>query len=102
MNENLAEERTDEVKPVLNIDAKATEHILHLNGIGKMKHIDVAHHAAGRRPYSKGLQHSSSNRSSRISSQEKKSGSRSSEATDITTEAATPELCSDEQASWQR
>ena len=29
------------VKPVLNIDAKATEHILHR--IGKLKHIDVAY-----------------------------------------------------------
>ena len=29
--------------PVLIIDAKATEHILHLHGIGKMTHIDVAH-----------------------------------------------------------
>ena len=31
------------VKPVLIIDAKATEHILHRRGIGKKKHIDVAH-----------------------------------------------------------
>ena len=31
------------VKPVWIIDAKATEHILHRQGIGKMKHIDVAH-----------------------------------------------------------
>ena len=31
------------VKPVLIIGAKATEHILHRHGIGKMKHIDVAH-----------------------------------------------------------
>ena len=31
------------VKPVLVIDEKATEHILHRYGIGKMKHIDVAH-----------------------------------------------------------
>ena len=31
------------VKPVLIIDAKVTEHILHRHGIGKMKHIDVAH-----------------------------------------------------------
>ena len=30
------------LKPVLIIDAKATEHILHRHGIGKMKHIDVA------------------------------------------------------------
>ena len=32
-----------EVKPVLAIDAKATEHILHRQGIGKLKHIDVAY-----------------------------------------------------------
>ena len=31
------------VKPVLIIDAKGTEHILHRLGIGIMKHIDVAH-----------------------------------------------------------
>ena len=31
------------VKPVLIFDAKATEHILHRRGIGKMKHIDMAH-----------------------------------------------------------
>ena len=31
------------VKPVLAIDAKATEHILHRQGIGKLKHIDVAY-----------------------------------------------------------
>ena len=31
-----------EMKPVLAIDAKATEHILHRQGIGKLKHIDVA------------------------------------------------------------
>ena len=31
-----------EKKPVLAIDAKATEHILHRQGIGKLKHIDVA------------------------------------------------------------
>ena len=31
------------LKPVLVIDAKATEHILHRHGIGNMKHIDVAH-----------------------------------------------------------
>ena len=30
------------MKPVLAIDAKATEHILHRHGIGKLKHIDVA------------------------------------------------------------
>ena len=30
------------VKPVLNIDAKATEHILHRQGIGKLKHKHVA------------------------------------------------------------
>ena len=31
------------VKPLLIIDAEATEHILHRHGIGKMKHIDEAH-----------------------------------------------------------
>ena len=31
------------VKPVLVIDAKAIEHILHRQGIGKLKHIDVAY-----------------------------------------------------------
>ena len=31
------------VKPVLFVDAKGTEHILHRHGIGKMKHIDVVH-----------------------------------------------------------
>ena len=30
------------MKPVLIIDAKATEHILHRHGIRRMKHIDVA------------------------------------------------------------
>ena len=35
------------LKPVLIIDAKATEHILHRHGIGKMKHIDVAHLCGG-------------------------------------------------------
>ena len=32
-----------EKKPVLAIDAKATEHILHRQGIGQLKHIDVAY-----------------------------------------------------------
>ena len=32
-----------EKNPVLAIDAKATEHILHRHGIGKLKHIDVAY-----------------------------------------------------------
>ena len=32
-----------EKKPVLAFDAKATEHILHRQGIGKLKHIDVAY-----------------------------------------------------------
>ena len=31
------------MKPVLAIDAKATEHVLNAQGIGRMKHIDVAH-----------------------------------------------------------
>ena len=30
------------MKPVLAIDEKATEHILHRQGIGILKHIDVA------------------------------------------------------------
>ena len=32
-----------EKKPVLAIDAKATEHILHRHGVEKLKHIDVAY-----------------------------------------------------------
>ena len=32
-----------EIKPVLAIDAKATEHILHRQGTGRLKHIDVAY-----------------------------------------------------------
>ena len=32
-----------ERKPVLAIDAKATEHFLHRKGIGKLKHIEVAY-----------------------------------------------------------
>ena len=31
------------LKPVFVVDAKAAERILHRHGIGKMKHIDVAH-----------------------------------------------------------
>ena len=31
------------VKPVLAIDAEATEPILHRQGIGKLKHKDVAY-----------------------------------------------------------
>ena len=31
------------VKPVLNIDATATEHVLRRPGIGKLKHTDVAY-----------------------------------------------------------
>ena len=31
------------VEPVLITDAKAAENILHRHGIGRMKHIDVAH-----------------------------------------------------------
>ena len=31
------------VNPVLVIDAKTSEHILHRRGIGQMKHIDVTH-----------------------------------------------------------
>ena len=36
------------MNPVLIIDAKATEHILHRHGIGKMKHIDVAQFVVAR------------------------------------------------------
>ena len=32
-----------EMKPVSAIDAKATEHILHIQGLGILKHIDVAY-----------------------------------------------------------
>ena len=32
-----------ELKPVLGIDAKATENIVHRQGIGKLKHMDVAY-----------------------------------------------------------
>ena len=32
-----------EMKPVWAIDAKATEHILHRQGIGKLMHNDVAY-----------------------------------------------------------
>ena len=32
-----------ELKPVLAIDAKATEHILHRQGVGKLKHIGMAY-----------------------------------------------------------
>ena len=31
------------MKPVLNIDAKATDHILHRQGVGKLKRIEVAY-----------------------------------------------------------
>ena len=31
------------MKPVLAIDAKATEHILHRHGIGGLKHMDMAY-----------------------------------------------------------
>ena len=40
-----------ELKPVLAIVAKATEHILHRQGIGKLKHIDVEYFMdSGRHP----------------------------------------------------
>ena len=32
-----------EMKPVLALDAKATEHILHREGIGRLQHVDVAY-----------------------------------------------------------
>ena len=31
------------MKPVLAINAKVTEHILHSQGIGRLKHTDVAY-----------------------------------------------------------
>ena len=31
------------MKPVLALDAKATDHVFHRQGIGKSKHIDVAY-----------------------------------------------------------
>ena len=40
---SLLENLGREMKPVLAIDAKATEHILHRQGIGRVKHIDVAY-----------------------------------------------------------
>ena len=33
-----------EMKPLLAFDAKATEHILHRQGIGKLMHIDEVHY----------------------------------------------------------
>ena len=32
-----------EMKSVLAVDAKATEHILHIQGFGRLTHMDVAH-----------------------------------------------------------
>ena len=32
-----------EMKPVLSINAKATEHIFHRQGIGRLKHMDIAY-----------------------------------------------------------
>ena len=40
---SLMRDLGQEKRPVLTIDAKATEHILHRHGIGKLKHIDVAY-----------------------------------------------------------
>ena len=40
---SLLRDRGYEMKPVLAVDAKATEHILHRQGIGKLRHIDVAY-----------------------------------------------------------
>ena len=40
---SLLKDLGHEMKPVLAIDAKATEHILHRQGIGRLKHIDVAY-----------------------------------------------------------
>ena len=40
---SLLKDLGHEMKPVLAIDAKAIEHILHRQGIGRLKHIDVAY-----------------------------------------------------------
>ena len=40
---SLSRDLRYELKPVLATDANATEHILHRQGIGKLKHIDVAY-----------------------------------------------------------
>ena len=40
---SLLKDLSFEMKPVLANDAKATGHILHRQGIGKLKHIDVAY-----------------------------------------------------------
>ena len=40
---SLLKDLGDAMKPVLAIDAKATEHILHRQGIGRLKHVDVAY-----------------------------------------------------------
>ena len=40
---SLLKDLGHEIQPVLAIDAKATEHILHRQGIGREKHIDVAY-----------------------------------------------------------
>ena len=39
---SLLKDPGHEMKPVLAVDAKATEHILHIQGTGRPKHIDVA------------------------------------------------------------
>ena len=40
---SLSRDLIYEMKPVLAIDAKATEHIFHRRGIGKLSHFDVAY-----------------------------------------------------------
>ena len=42
-NVSLLEDLGYEMKPALAIDAKATKHVFHRQGIGKLKHIDVAY-----------------------------------------------------------
>ena len=32
-----------EMKPVLSMEAKVTEHIFHRQGIGRLKHMDIAY-----------------------------------------------------------
>ena len=44
-----------EMKPVMAIDAKATEHILHRQGFGRLRHIDVAYLCMQDEVRSKGL-----------------------------------------------
>ena len=40
---SLLKEMGCEMKPALAIDAKATEHLLHRQGIGRLKHVDASY-----------------------------------------------------------